>query len=179
MTIEDFLAKLTEAYIEYCDINQQEKWIIYPSNHEFIEGRKYLSFLYTNNATIKDFINNDDMTSLKEYLELQKKEIEDKYGDLSDFIPYFNKKSLNGIYALFNKMYKYHQNISYEDHLKRKSPTYNNQSNLLNDFFPAIKDYNFSSFHKLYVTLDLLYITINALEHLENYEHDMKRLHYL
>lgn len=44
MTIEDFLAKLTEAYIEYCDINQQEKWIIYPSNHEFIEGRKYLSF---------------------------------------------------------------------------------------------------------------------------------------
>ncbi len=183
MTIKEFLELLSKAHINYKTLNKENNIFMYPSDNEFIKGQNYLANLFLTDKIAQDLITNHDTESIKEYLEYQKKVIEDKYGDLSDFVYLFKKNDLNRIYKYFTKLYKYHQVVSFDDYLKRKGPTnskeYFDQKHLLNDYYEAISKYDFSSFYELYNKLDLLYIAIYSIDNLIKYENYMTLVHNL
>lgn len=183
MTLEEFLKNLTDAHIEYKELNDKGTFTMFPRDYEFIEGRKYFVELYNNDEMVKEFITKYDIERLKLHLETEKYDIIRKYGDLSEFTVYFKKNDLNGICKYFDKMNKYHQVVTFNEHVKKygedHSKQYFDQTHLLNDYYESIINYDLSGFYKLFVKLDLLYITIASLENLENYEHDLKILYNL
>ncbi len=182
MTLEEFFENLISSHEDYWESPDFQE-VPYPNKEQLQKEIEYLSILYLSDENAYDLINSGKINILKSYINEKYDELTDKYLVSTIYADLCHaNKFLDSLKEDFDEMHEYHQQITYQEHVRRTNwsfdekgdrnhqiNAYKREENLLRDYYPSVRENDFRGIIKLYDTIFLLNAIIKSLEIYKSY----------
>ena len=182
MELNEFIERLRYVHNNRTRIDREiaPMHIRIQDDSSFEEAINYLSKLYNEDEKVREYVDNGDFNGITSYIEEKSEELDSKYGVIECLGPDVSVSDHEKLAKRFDEIYKYHQAVSYDEHLRRKGLEkdkkrddytldnyiyfYGYEEKLLNNFYDQIKNNDFSGITELNKTQGLLTETLCSLE---------------